>query len=224
MLPRLLPGVVQAVLLVENGQACLGVAQPFEFPHAQPTIDKILDTFTQISGEETRPQLMYVKTLGGNIPVSTEWQAVTELHLPLLTRLGPRGLIYVASGKKENLSDEVWRTFSLTAAQISAALENALLFQQVEQERARLAAILASSTDAVLVVNADGRIVLDNPAAWQVLGVNGAQSGSILAECTTNETLVDLFNAAMQGGKPTGEIPTPEGRTFFCQPVAGFGW
>jgi PAS domain S-box-containing protein len=145
------------------------------------------------------------------------------LTLPVLTRLGVLGLIYVASGKEENLSNDRWRIFSLIVSQISASVENAHLFHQIEQERARLAAILTSSTDAILVVDSNGRIVLDNPAAWSVMGASSSQSGKLLSEGTTNETLVQLFESAMQGGKRTGEISLlNESRTFFANlsPVA----
>jgi two-component system NtrC family sensor kinase len=122
----------------------------------------------------------------------------------------------MASGQEENLSDNWLRIFSLIVSQISAAVENAHLFQQVEQERARLAAILTSSTDAVLVVNRNGRIVLDNPAAWEVIGAKESQSGRLLSKSTNVETLVNLFESAMQGGTPTGEILLDDGRTFFA--------
>jgi signal transduction histidine kinase/putative methionine-R-sulfoxide reductase with GAF domain len=216
MLPRLLPGDIQGVILAEEEGIYLGVDIPFDFTQTDEIIADIIDIFTQLSEGDVSTKIIYFKSLAGNIPVSVEWRPVTILHLPILTRLGTSGIVFVVSGKKESISDEVWRTFSLTAAQISAAVENARLFQQIEQERARLAAILASSTDAVLVVNRDGHIVLDNPAAWQVMGVEESQSGKLLSESTKNETLIHLFESTMQGGKPTGEIPTMDNRTFFA--------
>jgi len=93
---------------------------------------------------------------------------------------------------------------------------NASLFRQIEQERARLASILASSTDAVLVVNRNGRIVLDNPAAWEILGTTKSQSDHLLSKSTNLTSLINLFESAMQGGKTTGEILLDDGRTFFA--------
>jgi signal transduction histidine kinase/transcriptional regulator with GAF, ATPase, and Fis domain len=216
MLPRLLPGDIQGVIIAEKRAGYLGMAIPFDFTQTDEVIADIIDIFNQISEDNGSTEITYAKTLAGNIPVSADWKPDTVLHLPILTRLGPAGIVFVVSGKKENVSDEVWRTFSLTAAQISTAVENARLFQQVEQERARLAAILSSSTDAVLAVNRDGLIVLDNPAAWPVMGVEESQSGKLLSESTANKTLVQLFESTMQGGKPTGEVPTMDQRTFFA--------
>jgi PAS domain S-box-containing protein len=127
-----------------------------------------------------------------------------------------QGIIYIASDAEEQLNDTFLRIFSLIVSQISSAVENAHLFQQVEQERARLAAILASSTDAVLAVNRNGRIVLDNPAAREIIGAQESQRGRRLSESTSLQGLVDLFESAMQGSKPTGEILLDDGRTFFA--------
>jgi signal transduction histidine kinase len=122
----------------------------------------------------------------------------------------------MASDRKEDLSDDLLYIFSLIGSQIAAGIENAHLFHQAEQERARLAAILASSTDAILVVNKEGRIILDNPAAWNVMEVETSRSDKLLVDSTANETLIQLFESAMRGDKSTGEIPLIDGRTYFA--------
>lgn len=215
-IPRLLPGDVQGVVLGGEEGVYLGVALPFDFAYTDQILADIHNTFVEVSEGRTPTQLVYSKQIAGNMPVPANWQPVTVRHLPIITRLGTLGLIYFASGQNENISDELLRTFSLIASQIAASVENARLFQQIEQERARLAAILASSTDAILVVNRDGRIVLDNPAAWQVMGVETSQRDQLLAESTRNRALIQLFKRAMQEGQLTGEITLADGRTFFA--------
>ena len=222
MMPRLLPGEVQAVMIAGEQGAYLGVAVPFDFSQTEKTVRDIQETFQELNDGDASMELIYHKNLAGHLPVTPDWEPVTVLHLPLLTRLGTVGLIYIASGVHETLSDEVWRTFSLIASQISAAVENARLFRQVEHERARLAAILSNSTNAILVVNRDGRIVLDNPAAWEVMGVEESQRDKRLSECTNNTRLIQLFEESMHGEQSNGEIPLSDGRTFFANlsPVA----
>lgn len=216
MLPRLLPSDVQAIVVASEEGAHLGMAVPYNFKLNRQIRQEVLDTFAEIMEENLSLDLISSKRIAGNFPVPNDWKPSTVLSLPLLTRQGTLGLIYIASGKEEALSNEMLRIFSLVVSQVSAVVENASLFRQVEQERARLAAILSSSTDAVLVVHRDGRIVLDNPAAWEVLGVDQSQRGRRLSECTTNQTLIDLFQTTMQGGKPNGEIPLGDGRTLFA--------
>lgn len=216
MLPRLLPGDVHGVILMGEAGAYLGIATPRDFAQTDQVTTAIQNTFTELREGDTPTAIISTRHITSGDPFPGDWQTVTESHLPILTRLGVLGIIYFASSQYENLSDEIWRTFSLIASQIAATVENARLFQQVEQERARLAAILASSTDAVLVVNRDGRIVLDNPTAWQVMGVEESQRGKLLTESTRNEILVALFEKSRQGDQPTGEIPLMDGRTFYA--------
>ena len=216
MLPRLLPGDVQGMIVAGEEGCYLGVAVPFGFNKTDEIIKNIFETFTEMNEGEVSEELILSKSIAGNMPVPADWKPASILSLPIITRRGLLGLIYMASGKEEHLSDDLLRIFSLIVSQISAAVENALLFRQVEQERARLAAILVSSTDAVLVVNRTGRIVLDNPAAWEVMGVETSQSNKPLTESTRNEILIHLFESAMQGGRPTGEIRLMDGRTFYA--------
>lgn len=216
MLPRLLPGDIQGVIIAGEEGCYLGVAVPFGFTRTDETIQTIFDTFAEMNDGENSKELVTTKSIAGNMPVPPDWTPVSILSLPILTRRGLLGVIYIASGLEENLNTDLLRISALIVSQISAAVENALLFRQVEQERARLLATLASSTDAVLVVNRNGRIVLDNPAAWAVMGVETSQSDKLLIESTQNETLIHLFNSAMQGGRPTGEIRLMDGRTFYA--------
>jgi PAS domain S-box-containing protein len=216
MVPRLLPGNIQGVIVASEEGCYLGVAVPFNFNKTDETIKDMFEIFTEMNEGQLPKELISSKSIAGNMPVPLDWKSVSVFSLPIITRRGLLGLIYMASGREENLSDDLLRIFSLIVSQISAAVDNAVLFHQVEQERARLAAILVSSTDAVLVVNRHGRIVLDNPAAWEVMGVEASQSHKLLKESTTNETLVHLFESAMQGERSTGEIRLMDGRTFYA--------
>lgn len=217
MLPRLLPGDVQGIIISDEENAYLGVAVPFDFAQTDEIIEEILDQFRQIREEGVSTHLAYSKSIAGNLPVSADWEPVSVLSMPILTQLGSLGIIYLASGRREDMSDEVVRIFSLIVSQISAVIENARLFHQIEQERARLTAILDSSTDAVLAVNRDGRIVLDNPAAWTVMGVEESQKGHLLRQNTNNKELIGLFEQAIaQETKVTGEIILENNRTFYA--------
>ncbi|MCB9076816.1 MAG: GAF domain-containing protein [Anaerolineaceae bacterium] len=231
VIPRLLPGDIQGVIIGGEEGIYVGAAVPFDFKQPDTIINKLILTFNDLRETDRPLDIIDTKIIPSNVPVPADWQPVKIMSLPILTRRGAQGLIYVAFGQGENLSDDILRIFSLTVSQISVAVENAHLFQQVEQERARLAAILSSSTDAILVVNRKGQIVLDNPAAREVMGVQDSQIGRLLSESTPATALIDLFDRAMRGGKRTGEIGLADGRTFFANlsPVSagetrGIGW
>jgi two-component system phosphate regulon sensor histidine kinase PhoR len=61
---------------------------------------------------------------------------------------------------------------------------------QIEQDRAEMTALFEHMADSVLVLDADERIVLSNPAAARML--NGEIVGRSLAEVTRDAELVDL--------------------------------
>ena len=215
MLPRLLPGDVHGVVIAGDEGAHVGVAVPFSFNKTIRITKEIFDIFIELNDSYESLEIISSKSVAGNMPVPVEWEPVTVMSLPILTPQGAQGIIYLASGQNEDFSDNVIRIFALIVSQISATIANAHLFQQVEQERARLEAILASITDAVLVVNRKGRIVLDNPAAREILSATESQSGRLLAESTNLNTLIELFDSAIQGNNLTGEILLDDGRTFF---------
>lgn len=215
-LPRLLPGDVYGVLIAVESRTHLGLAVPPEFKDAQQVKDQLYATLHELGLTDLPPAIDSIEIVTDQHPVSGEWQPLASTVLPILSRQGTVGVIYSATNQQERMNQKFLHLFSLLASQISAAVENAWLFNQVERERARLAAILSSSTDAVLVVDRDGRIVLDNPAALDVLGASESQRGRPLGDVTQLKPLVDLFQSAMQGNATTGEIPLPDRRTFYA--------
>ncbi|MBV9172274.1 MAG: PAS domain-containing protein [Chloroflexi bacterium] len=64
------------------------------------------------------------------------------------------------------------------------------ILSELEQDRAEMSALFEHMADCVLVLDADERIVLSNPAAARVL--NGPIVGRSLAEVTRDAELVDL--------------------------------
>jgi DNA polymerase-3 subunit epsilon len=85
---------------------------------------------------------------------------------------GPAELRAIATAVNE-LADRAQPGEEGVREQVAAARAD------LEQERNRLAALMAELTPAVLVCNADGRILLYNVAAKELLGRNGAAPGLV---------------------------------------------
>lgn len=215
-LPKLLSSDVYGVLIIVESCTHLGLAIPPHFKHVEQIKDQLFSTLAEVGVTDIPPVIDSTEIITDRISVAGDWQPLASITLPIISRQGTVGLIYSATNQQERMDQEFLHLFSLLASQISAAVENASLFNQVERERARLAAILSSSTDAVLVVDRNGRIVLDNPAALDVLGAPVSQRGRQLGEVTQVKPLVELFQSAMNGNTTTSEIPLPDGRTFFA--------
>lgn len=104
------------------------------------------------------------------------------------------------------------------AGQAAIALENARLFKETEQERHKLSAIINSTQDAVLVTTPENRTLLLNPAAQEMLNLNGHPwQNQPLSELTMNVELLKLF---APDSPSTGEVPLPDGRTMWASITA----
>jgi two-component system phosphate regulon sensor histidine kinase PhoR len=99
----------------------------------------------------------------------------------------------------------------LVAAGLGSALESSRVYQALADERSTLAAVLGSASDAVVMVNEDGVVLLANPAVGPMLGlVPDAMVGRRLTEIPGHESLRALFE---QRRAATVEMPLSDGRT-----------
>jgi two-component system phosphate regulon sensor histidine kinase PhoR len=70
----------------------------------------------------------------------------------------------------------------------------------LEQDRARLAAILSSMGEALVALDASGKIQFANRDFWKIFNLSGGNKGLSLAEATRNAKLEELFEAVMRSG------------------------
>ena len=87
------------------------------------------------------------------------------------------------------------RTLAALAAQLEAKLG------ELTEERDRLSAILAGMAEGVLVVGAEGDVVLANPAAETIL--DRSPVGKPLAEAVASPALRRVLEDAAKTGQPT---------------------
>lgn len=217
MLPRIVPADIHGVLLIKDDEAMVGVAVPYKFTRIEEVKQDLLSKFMELQDSASPLTVTVSTSIAGNKPVKGDWTPVDVKLFPILANNAILGLIYVSSSATNSLEeDEYFKTLSLVVSQVSVATANAALFRQVEQQHARLRAILNSTNEAVLVVDRNGKVVLDNPAARKVLGVTESQVGGLLAERTRIRALIDLFESVRQGGESTGELSLDDGRTFYA--------
>jgi PAS domain S-box-containing protein len=112
------------------------------------------------------------------------------------------------------------------AAQAGVVTENARLFTETERERGKLAAVLASTNDAVVVTDDAGRALLLNPAAERMLAVRASEvAGEVLADVVSNQNLSGLLRGAPGDvSRDATEVPV-DGRTLYASvsPVTQVG-
>ena len=80
--------------------------------------------------------------------------------------------------------------------------------QTLSSERNMLSAVLETMTDGVMVVQAEGRVVMANAAAQELLGLETATlRGRTLTEAVRNPTLQNLVSRCRATGQPQqGEV------------------
>ncbi len=140
------------------------------------------------------------------------------IAVPMRSKDHNLGVMWLGYDQVHQFSEtEVGFLFTLTS-QAAVAVENAKLFQSAEGGRRRLAAILESTSDAVIVTDHADHVLLLNPAAAVVFGAETATvSGMPIDKALHEERLIRLLTAPMDDGVPlVDEVPLPDGRTLYA--------
>ena len=123
------------------------------------------------------------------------------LALPLQHENMFYGALWLAYDKPHQFSEDEIRFLTTIAGQAALASANSQLFANAEIGRQRLAAILNSTPDPVLVTDYQGRLLLANPAAWQVLGLPGETVNGKSIDTIIQQPCLVAAVAGRLGGK-----------------------
>jgi PAS domain S-box-containing protein len=126
------------------------------------------------------------------------------------------GTLWTAYDQPHSFFEEEVRFMVTLGGQAALAAANARLFLNAEIGRKRLESILASSPDPVLVTDQRDRLLLANPAAWQVLGLSmEADDGQPIEQVISERELVDLLHSS-SSEKQSCEVTLPGGRVYLA--------
>ena len=127
------------------------------------------------------------------------------------------GCLYVVYDRPHSFAEEEVRFLSTLAGQAALAAANTRLFLTAEIGRQRLAAILASTPDPVLVTDQKENLLLANPAAWQVLGMAiDSDEGQPIDRVIRQRELVTLLRSAPGSDKQSVEVSLPNNRIYLA--------
>jgi signal transduction histidine kinase len=176
-----------------------------------PRLDAILNHI-----EETRQGLII-----SDVNKDSKWQVLSGdptrsvLISPMFGRNDLLGLLILAHEQPDYFKLEHLILLQAIASQAAIAVENAQLYSSVAKEQQRLAAVLQSAADAILVFNADGCLSLLNPAAEKLFTDYEAKLGLPLAQGHGYDSFIELLQRALSHQEPiTGEFAWPDQRTF----------
>ncbi|RME49796.1 MAG: PAS domain-containing protein [Caldilineae bacterium] len=216
--PRLVPAEIHGILLSLSDEVKMGLNLPSNAGDAlrqqvQKAMWETLESSHPARRPPPSPADVQIRRHATFLP--PDWEIKSTLAWPILSMQGVLGVVYAAYGEEFSVPSTLLRLYSLVVSSLAAALENSQLLSKVTAERAMLVSVLNSTPDGILVVNREGRILLDNPAARRALGYTPNRQQVSLTDITDNQDLLALFEAARQRDSVTEEITTANKQTFY---------
>jgi two-component system phosphate regulon sensor histidine kinase PhoR len=138
------------------------------------------------------------------------------LALPLHHENMFYGALWLAYNTPHQFGADEIRFQTTIAGQAALASANSQLFANAEIGRQRLAAFLNSTPDPVLVTDYQGRLLLANPAAWQVLGLPGESvNGKSIDSIIQQPALLGLLQLVSED-KQSAEVELSDGKIYLA--------
>ncbi len=138
------------------------------------------------------------------------------LALPLQHENMFYGALWLAYDTPHQFGNDEIRFLTTIAGQAALASANSQLFANAEIGRQRLAATLNSTPDPVLVTDYQGRLLLANPAAWQVLGLPGESvNGKAIESIIQQPALLELLQVVSEE-KQSAEVELADGKIYLA--------
>ncbi len=126
------------------------------------------------------------------------------------------GVLWAGYDQKRQFSDLDIRFLTTLAGQAALAASNHNLLQTAETGRQRLAIILSSTPDPVLVIDQNNHLLLANPSASHALGVDMVSAkGKPVENFITQEPLLNILKTSSKE-KLSVEVILPDGRVYFA--------
>ncbi len=187
-----------------------------------PAIAQLDRAFSTVLSRRREPLIIQNLAQSNGTPTGGGLQSVAVF--PVRTQNSTVAILWVGSRGVEAFDEARVNFLSTLASQAAVLVENARLFQAAEGGRRRLAAILASTSDAILVTDSEGHLLLINPAAQRVLGLDESSYGRSLENLEISDILKDAIQRSdAEQHPPSVEVPMDDGLTFYASiaPILG---
>lgn len=126
-----------------------------------------------------------------------------------------QGILWLGYRQPHSFNLEERNLLQTLAGQASVLVENARLFATAEGGRRRLAAVLASTSDAVIVTDQTERILLINRAMERIFQLKAHEViGRPVTDVIHVEPLIQVLTSKDERMR-TQEIPTNDGKVFY---------
>jgi signal transduction histidine kinase len=152
----------------------------------------------------------------------------SQLSVPVKREDRVVAVITLESKKPDGFTDQHLDFVAKLATRAGVAIDNARLYETAIREREKVSHILSNTADVVIVVNADGRVILINQSAMAAFQLPPTGwSGQPFPEVVNYAPLVAIYHKAVGRGESlTEEVVMPNGRIFHANLKLheGIGW
>ncbi|HTP11631.1 MAG TPA: ATP-binding protein [Anaerolineae bacterium] len=126
------------------------------------------------------------------------------------------GVMWLGYAEPHTFAESEVNVLATIAGQAAVLIENARLYEASEGGRRQLAAVLASTNDAVVVTDPANRVLLCNPAAESAFELaSGSAIGRPVTQLWSEPGVARLFPADGNTDTRTEEIMLNDGRTLY---------
>ncbi len=135
------------------------------------------------------------------------------------------GVLFLMHPDSDYFTNEHLALLETIGAQITASIENAFLFNEISEERRKLSAILAQSTDAIITTDETWRLSLLNDAAEQLFGLCAQKvEGKSLHQIPELSDLLPMF--ARADTRPAAQELSRGSKVLYStvSPIQGVGY
>jgi NtrC-family two-component system sensor histidine kinase KinB len=177
-------------------------------------------------------------TVVDDVQQSPGWRATASIKTvrgwigaPLITKEDVLGVLVVNSSRPGVYTPEDAQVATTFAHQAAIALANARMVEQLQAAEARYARLFEDSTDIILIIDLDGRVLDANHKACELLGCDK----TVLVDCDVADLQADLRTCfedalpAWSNGQETVfevDLLTAPGRVIpleFCAKLVDYG-
>jgi PAS domain S-box-containing protein len=135
---------------------------------------------------------------------------------PVRRQTQPVGVMWLGYAGPHAFAESDVNVLATIAGQAAVLIENARLYEESEGGRQQLAAVLASTNDAVVVTDPANRVLLCNPAAEQAFELtSGSAMGQLVTHLWSEPAVARLFPDDGITDTRTEEILLGDGRTLY---------
>lgn len=137
----------------------------------------------------------------------------SAVAVPFLRQDRVQGMLFLTHPEVGRFRQEHLELLTSIANQASIAIQNARLYEDAENERRTMVAVLDSSADAIVVTDWQKRIVLANRAAQETVGIENRPA--LLHEVVLHPDLLALLERAAEEEATVSEnVKITDGRTL----------